>query len=67
MLLKMNQAHNLPIDELIKALQNYKISGVKYVDITIHSPIDIGIKESDYKEEEPRILSLKGINPISLI
>lgn len=62
----MNQAHNLPIDELIKTLQAYKINGAKYVDITIHSPLDIGIKESDFKEEEPRITSLKGINPISL-
>lgn len=63
----MNSAHNLPLDELIKALQTYKINGAKFIDITIHSPFDIGIKESLYSEEEPKLISLKGIDLTKLI
>jgi hypothetical protein len=63
----MNQAHNLPIDELIQTLQMMKINGARYVDFTIHSPFDIGIKESEYTEEEPKIISLSGIDLTKLI
>lgn len=62
----MNQAYNLPLDELIKVLQTYRINGAKFIDITIHSPFDVGIRESEYQEGEPKIISLKGIDPLSL-
>ena len=61
-----NTAHNLPIDDIIKALQEMKIHGVQYVDATIHSTHDIGFKPAPFRDDLPAA-NLRDLNLLDLI